>query len=301
MAEWSPFRAFIPLRKRRLLSAPDLCVLLILVAGGILLWNSARKLPQYDWQWSLLADFLVTDHAGLEPGLLLRGLFTTLRVGFWTFCFSLLLGGAIGIASTRRSLLVRAPCLACVNLARNTPPLVILFVVYFFAGNMLPVTPIEDAIRHLPQAARTLFAWTVATPGQLDRMLAAVLALGCYQAAYVAEIVRGGISAIPTGQWDAARALGFGRAATIRLVILPQAALSMLPPLTGQCISTFKDSALASLISLPDLTFQSLEIMAVSGMTFETWISAAALYLLIGLVCAIAGHLLEKKYTIHLK
>ena len=69
----------------------------------------------------------------------------------------------------------------------------------------------------------------------------------------------------------------------------------MLPPLAGQVISTFKDSALASLISLPELTFQSLEVMAVSRMTFEIWITSGTLYLLLGLVCAWYGRRLEKR------
>lgn len=301
MSEWSPFRAFAP--RRRWFSWQDLACLLLLAAGGSWFYLAARKLPLYDWQWSLLGDFIVVrDQTGtLRAGLLLRGLFTTLRVGSWTFLFSLCVGGIIGIASASRKRLIRFPCLAYVNLLRNTPPLVILFVVYFFAGNFLPVTAIEDFLRTLPPEIGQVFGALVASPGQMDRMLAAVLALGAYQGAYVAEIVRGGLATVPHGQRDAALALGFGAVQTIWLVVLPQAARSMLPPLTGQCISTFKDSALASLISLPDLTFQSLEIMAVSQMTFEIWISTAALYLLTGAACACFGRILEKKYSAHLK
>lgn len=301
MTEWSPFRAFAPRRHR--LYWQDAVCLLLLAAGGIWFYVAARKLPLYDWQWELLGEFILTrDHAGeWRAGLLLRGLFTTLRVGIWTFLFSLCLGGIIGIASASRQRLIRFPCMAYVNLLRNTPPLVILLVVYFFAGNFLPVTAIEDFLRMLPPEVGQVFGALVATPGQLDRMLAAVLALGAYQGAYVAEIVRGGLYTVPRGQRDAARALGFGKFATIWLVILPQAARSILPPLTGQCISTFKDSALASLISLPDLTFQSLEIMSVSQMTFEIWISAAALYLMTGAACGCVGRILEKKYSAHLK
>lgn len=302
MAEWSPLRQFAKGRRSGFLAPADLAALVLFLLGAGWFWFMARKLPEYDWQWTLLSEFIAipSPGGGYRAGLLLTGLFTTLRIGFWTFLFSLALGGAIGIISTRKSPLATLPCALYVNLVRNTPPLVILFVVYFFAGNLLPVGPLEDLIRHLPGWIRTFIAATIAGPGQMDRMLAAVLALGCYQAAYVAEIVRGGIEAIPKGQWDAARALGFSRFQTIALVILPQAGRTLLPPLTGQCISTFKDSALASLISLPDLTFQSLEIMAVSSMTFEIWISSAAIYLLIGLVCACLGHWLERKYSLHI-
>lgn len=299
MSEWSPFRAYAPNMRRGRFAWQDLACIIILLAGSGCLWHATSRLPQYDWNWGLLEEFVITHNREGQPeaGLLLRGLFTTLRVGSWTFIFSLLAGGFLGILSTRRAF--RIPCASITNLVRNTPPLVILFAVYFFAGNLLPVAPLEDAIRILPPVAKTIFAWIVAPQGQLDRMMAAILALGAYQGAYVAEITRGAIASVPKGQWDASRALGFSRWATIRLVILPQAARSMLPPLTGQCISTFKDSALASLISLPDLTFQSLEIMAVSSMTCEIWISAAIIYLLVGAVCACLGNLLERKYSVH--
>ena len=105
----------------------------------------------------------------------------------------------------------------------------------------------------------------IAPEGQLDRMVAAVLTLGVYEGAYVTEIVRGGIEGVPHGQWEASAALGFSRSQQLRLVIFPQAVRAILPPLVGQVITTFKDSALASLISLPDLTFQALEVMAISA------------------------------------
>lgn len=301
MVEWSPFRAFAPRKAKRFFSWQDAACLLLFAAGGCWLLRAASKLPGYQWQWDLLAEFFVIHRNGAyEAGLLLRGLFTTLRVGAWTFVFSLLLGGIIGIAYSSKSLAIRLPCHLYVNLLRNTPPLVILFVVYFFAGNLLPVRALEEGVRALPSGMGELVAAIFAGPGQMDRMLAAMLALGAYQGAYVAEIVRGGLASIPRAQMDAARALGFGRFQAITLVILPQAAISILPPLTGQCVSTFKDSALASLISLPDLTFQSLEIMAVSQMTFEIWISAAALYLFTGVVCACLGRALERHFSHYL-
>lgn len=299
MAEWSPFRAYAPRARRSLPGWQDWLCLAAILGVSAWLWHAASRLPQYEWQWPLLREFVIAHarNGDLEAGLLLRGLFTTLRVGAWTFLFSLLLGGCLGIAACRKSF--RIPCAAAINLIRNTPPLVILFVVYFFAGNLLPVAELEAFVRALPPFGKTLVGWLFAPQGQLDRMLAAILALGAYQGAYVAEITRGAIASVPKGQWDASRALGLGRWQTVWLVILPQAARGMLPPLTGQCISTFKDSALASLISLPDLTFQSLEIMAISSMTFEIWISAATIYLLVGAVCALLGNLLEKKYSRH--
>ena len=175
--------------------------------------------------------------------------------------------------------------------------LVLLFLLYFFAGNLLPVSDMEQALRSMPPFVRDAVAWGFAPEGQLDRMVAAVLTLGVYEGAYVTEIVRGGIEGVPHGQWEASAALGFSRSQQLRLVIFPQAVRAILPPLVGQVITTFKDSALASLISLPDLTFQALEVMAISRMTFEVWISAGAIYLLLGVLCARYGRWLETRET----
>ena len=173
----------------------------------------------------------------------------------------------------------------------------LLFLLYFFAGNLLPVSDMEQALRSMPPFVRDAVAWGFAPEGQLDRMVAAVLTLGVYEGAYVTEIVRGGIEGVPHGQWEASAALGFSRSQQLRLVIFPQAVRAILPPLVGQVITTFKDSALASLISLPDLTFQALEVMAISRMTFEVSISAGAIYLLLGVLCARYGRWLETRET----
>ena len=305
--EWSPFRAWGGRRpgpaaavKPWWWGAPhwqDALLFCLLLGGAAWCAWRATRLPQYHWQWPVLGEFLLRRGAGghWEAGLLLQGLGVTLRIGFWSMLLALLTGTPVGLASAHARGLAAVPSRVWVTIIRNTPPLVLLFFLYFFAGNLLPVAALEDAIRQLPEALRTAVDVGFAPPGQLDRMLAAVLALGLYEGAYVAEIVRGGVESVPAGQWDAARALGFSRGQSLRLVILPQAARVVLPPLVGQTISTFKDSALASLISLPELTFQSLEVMAVSQMTFEIWISAGALYLLVGLVCAAAGRWLERR------
>lgn len=294
----SPLITYFP-RGRRLVSTPDLLLLAIL--GCLFAWIAARasSLPQYDWNWSLALDFLIVrDSAGRwEPGALLRGLLVTIRVGSWTILFSLCFGSMLGIAVALGRPWTRFAVHVCVNILRNTPPLVLLFCVYFFSGNILPVAAINEFVASLPPFLSSAVALLFAPPTEMDRMLAAVLALGLYQGAYITEIIRSGVEAVPRGQWDAAQALGFSRICTLALVILPQTARIIVPPLTGQVVTTFKDSALGSLISLPDLTFQSLETMAVSQLTFEIWIAAAVLYLLLGLLCSLCGDLLERKYA----
>lgn len=297
--EWSPLVAFGGKRRKSFPSAQDLVGMALLLL--ILLWimKKASALPQYEWQWPLLGEFLLyrNPKGELEAGLLLQGLFTTLRVGVWSFLLALFVGSLLGFCFAGRRGLHALPYRFFVNIIRNTPPLVLLFCVYFFAGNFLPMAQLEEVYRNLPIPAQEIATAIYAPRGQLDRMTAAVLALGIYQSAYMAEIIRAGIESVDRGQWDASLALGFSRAQSLRHVILPQSFRLILPPMTGQAISSFKDSALASLISLPDLTFQSLEIMAVSRMTFEVWVTCGILYLLLGTLCALAGRYLEKTFT----
>ncbi len=301
--EWSPFTAWRPKsstgRPGGLFSRADVVLLILCVL--LLLWFVWRmnSLPQYRWQWSLLTEFMFRRGASgnWEPGLLLRALGVTLRIGVWSMLLALLAGGLAGLYAAHRRGLAALPVRAYINLARNTPPLVLLFLIYFFSGNLLPVSALERAILGLSPEMQDRIGAIFAPPGQMDRMIAAVLALGLYEGAYVAEIVRGGVESVPKRQWEASAALGFSFAEQLYLVILPQAVRTILPPLAGQTISAFKDSALASLISLPELTFQSMEIMAVSRMTFEIWLSAAFLYLVLGVACARFSHWLERRQT----
>lgn len=293
--EWSPFRSYGG--KRRIFCLPDWLALAFLLAMACLL--HAAGSGQGKWNWNACATFFITHNAQGEwqAGLLLQGLFTTLRVGFWTFAFSLFLGSLLGFWAADRNSWASLPYQFLINLLRNCPPLVLLFCVYFIVGNLLPIAFLEDALRNLPNFVQDFIHHVFVPSGQLDKMLSAVLALGLYQAAYIAEIARGALESVPAGQWDAGYALGFSRGQVLLHIILPQGMRLGLPALTGQCISTFKESALASLISLPDLTFESLEIMATTLLTFEVWICAAFLYLMIGICCALPGWLLERHFS----
>lgn len=300
-AEWSPFRAYGS--GRGFFCWQDCLVLGLLTGCAFWLYVATAHQAAYRWSWpSCLRLVVVISSTGdFKPGLLLQGLFTTLRVGIWTFIFSLIVGTMAGLYAVRKHSWQALAYHGSLNLLRNTPPLIILFSLYFLIGNTLPTELIEDAIRDLPSFASRIIGWIFAPPGQIDKMFTAVIALGLYQSAYVAEIVRGSMESVPNSQWDAAYALGFGKWETMKMIIIPQGMRLALPPLTGQCITTFKDSSLASLISIPDLTFQSLEVMATTSMTFEVWSCAAILYLFLGILCAGAGHWLESRYSRHIQ
>ncbi len=266
-----------------------------LLFGAWFLWR-AVALNQHHWDFGAIAPYLFYhDATGWRPGALARGFFATLRLGVWAMLLALLSGGLVGALSAHQRGFAAWPATLYINALRNTPPLVLLFLVFFFAGNLFsaPLLRVEDWLAACPPGARAAVGLLFAPPGQIDRMVAAVLTLGLYEGAYVAEIVRAGIESVPKSQWEASASQGFSRFQQFRCVIAPQALRIMLPPLAGQTISTFKDTTLASIISLPELTFQSLEVMAVSRMTFELWLTTALLYLVISYAWAGVARRLE--------
>ncbi len=274
---------------------------LLLAAAGLaaaFCWRS-MSVTQHDWNWSALWPYIVSRDASgaLQAGMLLKGLLGTLRLGVWSLVVALLSGGIVGALSARQRGFAAWPATLYITVLRNTPPLVLLFLVYFFAGSFFtePFLQLEDAVASSPSWVQSLSAALFAPAGQMDRMAAAVLTLGLYSGAYVAEIVRGALESVDKTQWDASASLGMNGWQQLRWIIAPQAFRIMAPPLTGQCISVFKETALASAISLPELTFQSLEVMAVSRMTFELWLVTAAMYLAVSCFWAWLGRRVERR------
>lgn len=261
-------------------------------------WRSA-SVTRHEWDWGAMLPYIVSRDASgsWRAGMLLTGLFGTLRLGFWSLVVALASGALVGALSANQRGLAAWPAAIYITVLRNTPPLVLLFLVYFFAGSFFtePFLQLESAVASLPSWAQSLCDALFAPAGQTDRMAAAVLTLGLYSGAYVAEIVRGALEAVDKTQWDAAASLGMNGWQQMRWIIAPQAFRLMVPPLTGQCISVFKETALASAISLPELTFQSLEVMAVSRMTFELWIVTAAMYLGVSCFWAWLGRRMERR------
>ena len=183
-----------------------------------------------------------------------------------------------------------------VNLFRNLPPLVLIMICYFFISDqILPQLGLAELIYAAPQSLQKLTGLVLAPVDQLEVFLAASVTLALYEGAYIAEIVRAGIDAIESGQWQAGLALGMRRWQVLRQIVLPQASRRMIPPLAGQFISTIKDSAIVSVISLQELTFQGMELMAATYLTFEVWISVALLYFVLTYSCSRLAGVLERR------
>jgi len=131
----------------------------------------------------------------------------------------------------------------------------------------------------------------------MSSFFAGVLALTVYEAAYISEIVKSGIMSVPRNQVESAYALGMNKYKVIRYVILPQAFRKILPPLASQFVSTIKDSAIVSVIAVPELTFQGLELMSATFLTMEIWIVITLLYFILTFTLSKIITFWEAKYT----
>lgn len=186
---------------------------------------------------------------------LLHGALVTVEV---TAC-ALLLGCVIGLLAgvgrlNPRRRLVYLLCSFYLLCFRGTPLLVQLFI-WFFG---------------LPQFGVMLPAFACG-----------VLGLGMYSGAYVSEIVRGSIQSIDPGQNEAARSLGMSSGQAMRIIVLPQAVVRMIPPLGNEFIALIKNSALVSLLTIHDLMHEGQKIIAVSYRSLETYLVVALVYLVL--------------------
>lgn len=273
----------------------DTALLLLLFSAVAYLGYRINIGLEYQWNWQLIPQYLLRHDPvdGWVPNLLLLGLLTTIRLSFWSLLLAIPLGLIAGLLRTSLHLFNRLVGSTYVTLLRNLPPLVLVFIFYFFISDqILPCLNIAERMATAPEWLQRMLQLLVAPPDQLEAFIAAVITLALFEGAYIGEIVRAGINSIETGQWQAARALGMRRWQILQQVVLPQAFQRMIPPLAGQAISTIKDSAIVSVISIQELTFQGMELMAATYLTFEVWISITVLYFLLTYSCSwLAGRL----------
>jgi polar amino acid transport system permease protein len=275
---------------------------LLAVAAGALGWLAWRASTALDYRWNfwpVLGFVARQDASGAwVANLLLQGVMTTIRVSFWAAIVAAVVGTLMGIARCATALLPRLIAGAYVETIRNIPPLVFIFVFYFFVtAQIVPALGIEDWIRRQDDDTLRVIGWLFGPPQQAAGVIAAILCLGLFEGAYVAEIVRGGIQSLPRGQWEAGQALGLSRLKLFRLVILPQAVARVVPPLAGQGISLVKDSSIISLVSIQDLSFLGAEVAATTNRVFETWLLVALFYFIICAVLSAAAARVERRFA----
>lgn len=253
----------------------------------------------YDWSWSRVLNFIIRyDEASgtYVANLLLYGLATTLRLAVWATILASVIGVVMGYWRTSENLTLRILSRGYVELIRNLPPLVFIFIFYFFISSQIfPALGIDNIDTTSSLVDNRMFRFMFGDPQLLSNFLAGVLVLAMFEGAYITEIVRAGIQSIAHGQWEAARAIGLSRTNVLRDVILPQAVRKILPPLAGQFISLIKDSAIVSLISIQELTYLATEVAATTTKVFETWILVGAMYFILCYSFALLFGWLERR------
>jgi general L-amino acid transport system permease protein len=231
---------------------------------------------------------------------MIAGLFNTVKVAVLGIILAMLLGLLAGVARLSRNWLLSRLALVYVEVLRNTPLLVQLFFWYFAVLLQLPQgTPDSPAIT-LANGFIVLTNRGLAIGGALSERFgrlavdggfqmtsefaALVLGLAVYTSAFIAEIIRGGILAIPRGQTEAARSLGLSYRQALRLVVLPQALRIIIPPLGNQCLNLTKNSSLAIGVGFADLLTASMTVASQSFRALETFTFVTLAYLAMSLL-----------------
>lgn len=221
------------------------------------LLQSGADAMNYRWQWYRIPQYLWFFEDGeWFPAELLEGLLVTLKISTVSLIFTLIIGLVTALLRLSDSIVGRGIARSYIELIRNTPLLVQIYLLYFVFGPVLG----------------------------LERFTTAVLALSLFQGAYTAEIFRAGLTSLSRGQFEASQSLGLSNTDSYRFVILPQVIRRILPPLTNETVSLVKNSSIVSVMAIFDLTTEGRNIVADTAMPFEVWFTVAAIYLCITLV-----------------
>ncbi len=277
----------------------DVVIVVLVLAFTLYVYVRITDVLVYKWDWSFLPNFFLRfdeETGGWQPNLLLKGLFTTIRLSIWAMLLASIIGLIMGIMRTAKRLLPRMVAGTYVGLIRNIPPLVFIFVFYFFiSSQLMPLLGIDRWARSLGDSESLLVNLLFGEPKLLENLISGILCLAMFEAAYITEIVRAGIQAIPKGQIEAGQSLGLSRYYVFRDVVLPQALQKVTPPLANQFIMLVKNSAIVALISIQELTFLGTEIAVSTRKPFETWITIAIMYFVLCYSLALLFNHIERR------
>jgi polar amino acid transport system permease protein len=217
----------------------------------------------YVFNWKVVAD---------NWAFLINGIWQTLIVTAISISIAIVLGLGIGLMRISKHSVLKTLAGAYVEIFRNTPALVQLIWVYY----CLPVL----------------------TGINLSPISSCILALAINGTAYVAEIFRAGIQAIPSGQAEAARSVGMSYAMSMRKIILPQAFRQMIPPFVNEAVSLLKYSSLVSVLGVADLTYQAQTLSATTFRPIEIFTFIGVVYFLLCWAMSSAAQVLERRLRV---
>lgn len=233
----------------------------------------------YHWNWAVYLE-RTPDGSATYLEWLLTGLEWTIILGLTAWLMALALGSLLGVLRTVPNRWLSGIAAVYVEVFRNIPLLVQLFIWYFVLPELLPER-LGTGIKQMNPLGQ--------------QFLAAFLCLGFYTAARVCEQVRAGIGSLARGQKNAGLAMGLTLAQTYRHVLLPMAFRIVIPPLTSEFLNVFKNSAVATTIGLIELSRQAQQLVDYTAQAYEAFIAVTLLYLVINVTVMFGMRWVEKR------
>jgi glutamate/aspartate transport system permease protein len=237
----------------------------------------------YQWNWTVFSQTTAIGDGSTYMSWMWSGFKVTVTLSLTAWILALLIGSLMGVLRTSPVKWMSRLATGYVEVLRNIPLLVQLFIWYFIVPELLPVSW-GNAIKQLPPEAQQFGA--------------AVICLGLFTSARVCEQVRAGIQSLPIGQTRAALALGLTLPQTYRHVLLPMAFRLVVPPLTSEFLNIFKNSAVCSTIGLLELAAQGRQLVDYTAQPYESFIAVTLMYLLINVVVMFLMGRLERKVRV---
>ncbi|HBK04643.1 MAG TPA: glutamate ABC transporter permease [Acetobacteraceae bacterium] len=234
----------------------------------------------YHWNWGIFWE-QSPEGTGTYFDMLVQGLETTLVTAALAWLIAFVVGSVVGVLRTLPGRVAPAIATCWIELFRNMPLLVQLFLWYFVVPDLLP-GPWGVWLKQLPNAP----------------FITAVLGIGFFMSARVAVQVASGVEALPRGQRAAATALGLTGPQTYRYVLLPMAYRIILPPLTSELLNTIKNTSVALTIGLAELTARARAVQEFSFQVFEAFTAATLAYLVVNLIATLAARWLEDRVRV---
>ncbi len=232
----------------------------------------------YQWTWSV---FLQPAN-GRETYLdwLLAGMWTTVQMGTLGWIIAFFLGSILGVMRTVPNRVLSGVAATYVEVLRNVPLIVQLFLWYYVAPKFLP-----DQWR----------AWLFAQPPASTAFATATIGLGIFTAARVCEQVRTGIESLPAGLRNAALSMGFTLPQTYRYVLLPVSYRLIVPPMTSEMLSIFKNSSIAATVGVFELFARARQLNDYTARGYESFIAVILCYFIINAVIMIVMSVVERR------
>jgi len=277
----------------------DVVIIVLCIALGVYVYYRIKYGLEYKGIWAAISRFLFRrdqETGRLVPNFLMHGLITTLKLSIWAVILATIAGISTGLFRTSKYLFLRMVGRTYVELIRNLPPLVLIFIFYFFVvDQIMPLLGVEEFVRSRSDGAKKILSIFFADESLFIQFISGVVTIAFFEGAYITEIIRAGIESIERGQKDAAHSLGLSWFDQMRFVIMPQAIKRVLPPLANEFINTIKYSALVSVVSIQDLTFMGRQVIEVTQSIFEVWITVSIMYLTLTLSLSLLVGRLERK------